>query len=242
MTCQSCRTFDPHCATCSPDFSRKCVTCDSGYYPSNGICVACSTTCQQNKCNTANGMCMLCIDNYVVTSPISTNCIMCSARNKDCVTCATNFTQKCVKCKNGKFASNGKCIDCESTCGGTCDGVSGYCTGCTATYVPSNTNLSMCILCQAFDSNCESCVTGERKCTKCSTPNMYPDDTSHMCVSCSTTCGGSCDAINGICTTCQDNYVFQSTKSRVCEQCSTFDTHCNKCSSAFERRCVMCNT
>ncbi|ELP90256.1 hypothetical protein EIN_339370 [Entamoeba invadens IP1] len=241
LTCQSCRTFDSHCATCSPDFSRKCVTCDSGYYPSNGICVACSTMCQQKKCNISNGMCTLCIDNYVVTSPFSTNCIMCSAWNKDCVTCATNFTQKCVKCKNGKFASNGKCQDCDSTCGGACDGVSGHCTGCTATYVPSNTNLSVCISCQVFDMNCESCVTDERKCIKCSTPNMYPDDTSRTCVSCSTTCGGSCDATNGICTTCQDNFVFQSTKSRVCEQCSTFDAHCAKCSSAFDRKCVMCN-
>ncbi|ELP85515.1 protein serine/threonine kinase, putative [Entamoeba invadens IP1] len=108
--------------------------------------------------------------------------------------------------------------------------------------VPTNPPSTTCILCQAFDVNCESCVTGERKCAKCSTPNMYPDDISHICVSCSTTCGGSCDATNGICTTCQDNYVFQSTRSRVCESCSIFDAHCAKCSSAFDRKCVMCNT
>ncbi|ELP85491.1 hypothetical protein EIN_040850 [Entamoeba invadens IP1] len=208
--CEVCKNFDSHCATCAYNGVSSCLICSMGYYPLSGTCVACSATCQQNECNAANGQCTKCIDNYVVTSPISTNCNSCSVYDQNCVTCATDSTRKCVSCKPNyyiKTSGNYKCQSCSSTCGGACNGSNGICTTCSSGMVPTDPFSTTCITCQAFDVNCESCVTGERKCTKCSTPNMYPNDTSHICVSCSSTCGGSCDATNGICTACQDNYV-----------------------------------
>ncbi|ELP88916.1 hypothetical protein EIN_356990, partial [Entamoeba invadens IP1] len=238
--CVFCKTFDNKCVTCQNGGNRICVTCTAGYYPGSlGQCISCDATCKANTCDTKNGLCTKCIQNYVVTSPTSKTCQKCSDFDSKCITCATDFTRKCIECSTNYHPVNGKCVVCDSSCGGSCSGVTGYCTGCASNYVPTLLDSSKCEPCSTFDENCTTCAAGERRCLTCKT-TKYPDDRTKICKKCSWTCDNNCDVTTGMCTSCVSNYVFENPKSKVCVPCKTFDVYCNTCSSDKERICIIC--
>ncbi|ELP87473.1 protein serine/threonine kinase, putative [Entamoeba invadens IP1] len=244
LYCDNCKTFDINCKTCSHDFSRKCTTCEMGYYPNDNFkCQKCDSSCE-NKCNTETGYCKSCSNNFVMYNPPSQRCESCSSFDFHCKTCMSDSSRKCSECNSNyypKTTGDYKCQTCSPTCGGKCDGVSGQCTGCSMNYVFSNTDKMTCDTCSSFDSNCVTCATNySRMCTKCTTAK-YPDETSHTCIDCSTTCNNKCNTSNGMCEGCQYNFVFTEPKSNVCVSCISFDTNCFTCSPDFSRKCIQCN-
>ncbi|ELP94573.1 protein serine/threonine kinase, putative [Entamoeba invadens IP1] len=240
--CMFCKTFDNKCETCQNGGNRSCVTCTAGYYPgTTGQCISCDTTCQTNTCNTNNGLCTKCVQNYVVTSPTSKTCQRCSDFDSKCKTCATDFTRKCIECNTNYHPVNGRCVVCDSSCGGSCNGVTGVCTGCASNYVPTLLDPSKCEQCSTFDENCTTCAAGERQCSVCKS-SKYPDEITGVCKNCSWTCNNNCDPSTGICTSCVLNYVFENPKSKVCIPCQIFDANCITCSSEKQRSCTICES
>ncbi|ELP92028.1 protein serine/threonine kinase, putative [Entamoeba invadens IP1] len=243
--CESCQTFDPNCKECVAGGERKCSTCNVNYYPdkTSGMCVLCDNTCVEGGCDPSSGICNTCKENYVFKNPKQIECESCTSFEQHCSTCSPDFSRKCVICSAGYYVdtSNNKCKQCDSTCGGKCDGVSGYCTGCSTGYVPTEPTSLICESCTSFDIKCSICLSGfERKCFTCKT-GKYPDEITYKCKDCDETCGTLCDVSNGLCKQCKTNYVVTEPISKVCISCRSFDSHCTTCASDFTRKCVTCD-
>ncbi|ELP90204.1 hypothetical protein EIN_501300 [Entamoeba invadens IP1] len=244
VTCQTCSSFDSNCVECST-ISRKCTKCTSGMYPSTTspfTCVSCDSTCS-NGCNTQTGYCETCSSQYTpaITQP-SKFCSSCNSIDPNCNTCSST-ERKCLSCASPYFVGNSgaNCVQCDSSCS-SCD-ANGYCTSCASNYVMYDTQNTKCKSCTDFDSNCETCPGGnEKKCTTCKTTNTYPSLDTGKCISCSTTCGGSCNQTDGHCTSCESGLVFTSPPSIVCEVCKNFDSHCVTCADNGVRSCLMCSS
>ncbi|ELP87958.1 protein serine/threonine kinase, putative [Entamoeba invadens IP1] len=244
-TCQSCTSFDSNCSTCSLDYSRKCLICKTGYYPgSDGVCKLCDTSCQ-GKCSTTTGICSSCNAGFVVTNPVSAKCITCTTFDSNCITCASDYSQKCVKCNINHYpdSTNGyKCRECDSSCSGLCNTENGKCFTCPSSYTPTNPVSSTCTLCSDFDSNCQKCSTIERKCVECK-PNMYPYSTTSekKCISCDSSCNGQCNVTTGECLACTSNCVYNPTNTSKCVSCDVLHSNCVICSSTFKNeKCITC--
>ena len=112
-----------NCTICSS--SGSCTQCKSGYYLSNGSCVAeksCGANC--SVCDKTTGKCTTCESKY---SLINGTCLRPSMRCLDlnCSDCDTS-TGTCKACKSGYWLNGGKCESCplHASCP---DGVSFYC-------------------------------------------------------------------------------------------------------------------
>ncbi|ELP85999.1 protein kinase domain containing protein, partial [Entamoeba invadens IP1] len=244
QSCILCKNFDINCKTCSPDFMRKCIECNTNYYPTkqnNGdvICVKCDGTCG-GLCSTTTGFCRQCADEYIPTNPISFHCESCSNLNVNCSQCIKD-ERKCKTCKSNMYPNlNGVCIDCDKSCNLVCDTTNGNCINCLSNYVHNTANLSTCIPCITFDKNCLVCSTDySPKCIQCN--NFYYPNTMGICIPCGSGCL-QCDTKNGQCIVCELNYVFNDKTGITCESCNTFDINCSNCSSSFERMCIKCTT
>ncbi|ELP91623.1 protein serine/threonine kinase, putative [Entamoeba invadens IP1] len=242
LVCESCKSFDQHCTTCSPTFERKCVTCDTGYYPgSNGTCVVCDSTCA-NSCDGSTGYCLSCVTGFVLSASPSQHCITCEQFDTYCAECPGGAERKCSVCKAGyypKTSGDYMCQSCDATCGGKCDTTTGMCAGCTSGYVPTSPITNKCVTCRTFDTNCVECETDKRKCINCQS-GMYPNTVSHACVDCDASCNGQCNTSTGVCTGCTTNHVFTDPPGKVCVACKSFDTNCITCLPDFSRKCKVC--
>ncbi|ELP91613.1 protein serine/threonine kinase, putative, partial [Entamoeba invadens IP1] len=242
LVCESCKSFDQHCTTCSPTYERRCVTCDTGYYPgSNGTCVLCDSTCA-NSCDGSTGYCLSCVTGFVLSASPSQRCITCEQFDTYCAECPGGAERKCSVCKAGyypKTSGDYKCQSCDATCGGKCDTTTGVCAGCTSGYVPTLPITNKCVTCNTFDTNCSKCVGDKRECAMCDN-GMYPNTVSHICVDCDASCNGQCNTSTGVCTGCTTNNVFTDPPGKVCVACNSFDTNCITCSPDFSRKCKVC--
>ncbi|ELP90338.1 hypothetical protein EIN_190680, partial [Entamoeba invadens IP1] len=244
LVCDKCSTYDANCLTCDSSYQRKCVTCKtSGMYPDESTkkCKSCSTTCNGN-CDQTSGICTACMTNYVFEETKSKVCVTCKTFDSNCKTCKSDYTRKCVDCENGDYPNSaGVCVPCNNGNCTTCNSATGICTSCVSNYVFTNPPSTTCVACKDFDSNCEICSTdNSRTCISCKA-NMYPDAT-YTCKSCDTSCGGSCNTTNGICTSCSTQSVFTEPKSTKCISCSVFDTSCVSCNNSPNRICSTCST
>ncbi|ELP89915.1 protein serine/threonine kinase, putative [Entamoeba invadens IP1] len=244
LQCQSCSVFDPHCKICATDFSRKCVECMNGYYPNlSGQCVLCDSSCT-DRCSTTTGICTSCVSGYVLYETSNIKCQNCTDFDSNCLTCSLTSQRKCDVCKSNFFPKtigDYRCQSCDISCGGKCDGETGYCTGCLNNYVFSSSNKSICEKCDSFDINCATCnINNQRECTSCNSYSYYPDPHLKTCRLCDTSCTGNCGNTDGYCRGCNFNYVFTQPRGNTCVSCKTFDMNCKICSSDFTRKCSEC--
>ncbi|ELP89083.1 protein serine/threonine kinase, putative [Entamoeba invadens IP1] len=244
--CMTCKSFDSNCKTCSSTFERKCVQCESGYYPtSNGLCTHCSTNC--SSCNPTTGICELCNSNYVFEDPKSVNCTSCSDFDKNCKTCDSASNRKCSICTSNYFKTTSgdfKCRKCDDSCGGSCDGATGYCTSCLSNFVFNAQNRSKCDPCYVAIANCSACALDHSRICKTCSYGSYPSPIDGLsCVLCDQTCQATyCDTTNGTCIRCKSDYVYKNPHTYSCELCSVFDPNCLVCSSVSQRKCYECKT
>ncbi|ELP83904.1 protein serine/threonine kinase, putative [Entamoeba invadens IP1] len=238
-SCVSCNTFDPNCLKCNSNFNRRCSVCKTSYYPnSNGICILCSLNC--TYCNQSNGICTQCKQNYVFKTTNSAECVYCKDFDANCKSCFINSDRLCYECESGYYPGINKiCTKCDDTCGGKCNAMTGYCTGCNTGYVPINSVSLTCQSCSTFDSNCLECTTDFKQICKTCSSGKYPSS-SGTCQECDKSCGGQCNGTTGICTGCLDNYVFYDDKTVTCQSCSLFYNKCLKCATDYSRKCIEC--
>ncbi|ELP88767.1 hypothetical protein EIN_450030, partial [Entamoeba invadens IP1] len=240
LSCEACNTAFSDCQKCSQTI-RKCESCVDGKYPSTSSpfnCILCDTSCE-NNCNTTNGKCIKCKENYVFKLNDEMKCESCFSFDQNCLKCSEDFERKCITCSNGYYLSGGKCVRCDSSCNFQCDKITGNCLNCSSGYVPSNPISKTCQSCTSFDANCQTCSTQfERKCLICE--SSFYTSANGSCVKCDVTCNGECDGSSGNCTNCQVGYVFMEPKSVKCELCKTFDSNCRECKDYGERKCKTC--
>ncbi|ELP89099.1 hypothetical protein EIN_099610, partial [Entamoeba invadens IP1] len=241
-SCIACNQYYPKCISCSQDVSSKCTECEYGFYPnSTGYCVECDLFCNK-KCNSSTGYCDSCLTNNVFTEPKSFICETCNQFDVNCAICSSTFERKCEMCNTGMFkiqyGNEVICKSCDLTCNHQCNSDDGHCLECLENYIFSEANLLQCESCNDFDNNCERCASDySRKCVECKNGYYLVDG---KCVQCDSTCGGSCDMMNGYCTSCRSNMVFSTTNKSVCILCDAFDANCLKCSESGERKCITC--
>ena len=148
------------CKMCSDD-GETCLQCDeSSRFPVNGKCRT-KVYCKRNR-----------VDGLGADEPE----VSCSCGIKDCFRCliegGQNGNIQCLRCKNGKYLSNGVCVEGTNCAADTVpSGAGSYGRSCAAPYScrkgRSSTDNKPC-KCEA-PSRCFSCAWGEagHACTKC---------------------------------------------------------------------------
>ncbi|XP_055951488.1 extracellular matrix organizing protein FRAS1-like [Argiope bruennichi] len=172
---QICQECHPSCATCERSGATSCVTCWSGsylthlgtceaqchqgYFPSKGVCQACSINC--HHCVSATeclqckrdlvlqfGECLpLCSDQHYIDG-VSRQCTECS---KECNTCRGPSASDCTSCLPGKFFQDGSCVQ-----------------NCSDGFFEKG------IKCEPCDLKCKTCSSSSR-CTSCDFPLLLRD-------------------------------------------------------------------
>ncbi|ELP95367.1 protein serine/threonine kinase, putative [Entamoeba invadens IP1] len=177
--CQKC---DETCQTCDKT-SSKCVTCHSGYYLKNNVCLevtgckdvlSSGTGCAScfdgsyrsgleclpciSSCSScqSKSMCYTCKEDYYMTID---NLCQLKSSIEGCLNNATSFG--CSKCQDGYYTYRKRdCKKCEESCL-TCDNKIG-CTSCPTNFVLDGQN------CTSMD-NITNCIeTQNSMCSKCS--------------------------------------------------------------------------
>jgi proprotein convertase subtilisin/kexin type 5 len=146
--CITCIGSNLNCLSCVAGSNRgpwPYCACDDGYYDNTATCELCD--------NTVCGTC--------VTDAIT--CVI--PCNNDCKTC--DITGICISCDDGKYLSNGECLDCSHPC-----------TKCITT-----------------DLTCTECVAGTNRGTfpNCHCDDGYYDNVlTLLCKKCDETICGTC--------------------------------------------------
>ncbi|ELP92314.1 protein serine/threonine kinase, putative [Entamoeba invadens IP1] len=235
--CEECTEFDLNCITCATDASRNCILCNTGYYPVNNNntkkCQMCDITCG-GYCNTENGICTGCLENYIFISNTSKTCQSCNSFDKNCNTCSPLFEKKCVKCgigyyveENGScsqcFSINGNCLKCSQTekkCQQCKDpfhiNLEGKCVECDeGEYKISEYECSNCFKSVPNCKKCTSLSVGKTRCVECFEP--YTTDDNGNCVSC-----GESKYYNNKTLNCEQNNVtcFRQISKEKCLKCN----------------------
>ncbi|ELP90596.1 serine-threonine protein kinase, putative [Entamoeba invadens IP1] len=199
VTCKP--TPQPHCAF---SVKSRCITCESGYYVSFGICVKCSVAC--SECIDSSIRCLKCGPEY-------------SFNNGDCVSLSVIFEEctgyyaqvgpntLCSSCSIYYYLDNGVCTRCTPSCR-VCEGVShcvtcnefnfvnetGECearsdlTNCFKTDIEGCQECSKgyyllgkrCQYCDVLDNHCQVCNVSSGRCERCETHGYVLSDT-HDC-------------------------------------------------------------
>ncbi|ELP91541.1 hypothetical protein EIN_452320, partial [Entamoeba invadens IP1] len=206
--CVACKSFDQNCKVCSSDYNRKCVECESGFYPNeSGGCVFCNTTITNCKsCNSKENKCLSCQDPYYLF-------------NQTCLSCASgsykNTETSCEKCYIG-------IPNCQ-TCSTKTVGIP-VCTACYSPY--------------AFDSQtgvCESCGANTfynattKKCEN-NGGGCLTSSNQEQCLSCS----DGYYLSNNKCVSAT-NCVFKSTLSKISCDCSDQISVGSDCQSTLSK-------
>ena len=154
----------------------SCVSCASGYYLSQGACLACHMSC--STCTDAS-LCLTCKTAYF--NGTNTHFSLCQACSLGCQTCTSVIA--CTACVSGYYSSAASCTACSTNCA-TC--TASICSACiTGTVLITNacyecTNIPMqgsvgCLTCQASSTRvlCTSCSAG-----------YYLDAATSACLTC----------------------------------------------------------
>jgi proprotein convertase subtilisin/kexin type 5 len=142
LTLQSvCVNCPSNCLTCSIANSSMCLTCNSGYYLSNG---ACGISCVLPLYLSWNGLCSTC----------QTQCLTCSTYSYNCTSCSALLNLYLYKfqclgaCPSGTYPASNICVVCPTNCS-VCSSA-GYCSICTlpsALYVLNGSSSSCVATC-----------------------------------------------------------------------------------------------
>lgn len=112
-TVTTCATYGTSCITCNV---AGCVTCSTGFFPTNngGPCATCSTVVPNClTCVAPSGVtsCSTCMTGYDVSSG---SCVLAPCVQPNCATCTSNVVHACTKCNIGYCMSNGICGTCPT--------------------------------------------------------------------------------------------------------------------------------
>ncbi|EMS13306.1 serine/threonine kinase, putative, partial [Entamoeba histolytica HM-3:IMSS] len=217
LSCKNCSSYFEHCLECS-QVSYKCVNCDVGYVPVNGIC----TPCQEgiSECvKPTNGQCP------IGTSPYKGFCYDCKKKLNNCDLCSQT-EWKCHTCQKGLLNKDGICSTCDITNCVTCSTTEYKCDQCIDEYVPLG---KKCLTC-GNDPNCYKC-NNDMTCSYCKLGyNLYEG----TCTPCSDTNAGCVSPIKeGKCK--YNNFLYQN----YCYECSKYKPNCLVCSNSSPN-CLVC--
>ncbi|CAG9329958.1 unnamed protein product [Blepharisma stoltei] len=219
--CTDSQVYDPT--------TKTCVSCPTGKYASDGVCSPCQSTClacsSSSECTqcyqgmdlSSNGACE-CTGTNEVFDPTSKTCqASCSDPSK----VYDPLTKSCDNCPNGKYASDGVCLPCQSNCL-TCTNNNG-CTECYSgmTLLSNNTcvcsdsekifdpSAKSCKDCSDTQNGCEnnSCAEG---CILCASPEVCE------------TCYDSENMVNnnGVCSCAKPNQKFSVSEKKCVDSSS----------------------
>ncbi|GFS77940.1 extracellular matrix protein FRAS1 [Nephila pilipes] len=250
--CQECHLS---CATCERNGATSCVTCwngsflthlgtcetqcRQGYFPSNGVCQACSTNC--HHCVSAKeclqckgdlvlqfGECLpLCSDQHYVDG-VSRQCTECSW---ECNTCRGPSATDCTSCMVGKFFQDGSCVkNCSDGFfekGNVCEPCDLKCTTCSS--------LNKCTSC-----NFPLLLNGKECVDDCGT-GQYADYETLKCKSCSPGCA-FCLSFDE-CGLCKHGYqLHNSSCFKLCPENYFEDSIFRLCKRSFGTPSLMINS
>ena len=103
-SCLACPSYCPNCQD-----PLNCLSCNNGYYLSNGTCKECTTqycfNCDAGKSN----ICTVCMNGYYLSK---SHCKSCPV---NCDICDNGTS--CMSCSDGYFlSSDGVCTSCLKNC------------------------------------------------------------------------------------------------------------------------------
>ncbi|KAL4506331.1 hypothetical protein ABPG73_017065 [Tetrahymena malaccensis] len=235
---------NPSCKTCLPESPNSCLTCKSGYYQMENMCIKCEPPC--STCEIQSTNCLSCIKNYVYDEVTRTCSPQCYPTCSFCTSPNSNFS--CTKCKDGYYLSAfNQCLPCSPPCL-TCSINANKCLSCIDTYKFDSLFKICMIIC---DSTCATC-TQPLKSTSCSSCDDQHVLINNQCLPCQQPCA-SCSITTTNCTSCQKNYTLNpqtnQCKSLCHQSCKTClypysDTSCSSCNEGYylnnNNQCLQC--
>ena len=218
------------CKTCeSPNQPTKCLSCITGKFLQNNLCVdSCDAgSFGDPQTNTCGSSCSL-VNYYPETSSK-----LCKPCDSSCKSCSGSGSKACTACEAPKYLLQGECVtSCEkglfpdsvsrtcSLCHISCAQCSGplstNCISCSnQSFLYNNECLSACPLASLLPYGDIFTRTCESKCAK----GKYPDEAEKLCRLCDSKCSECVGAGSSNCLAC--NAVFLITKkiSLCSEKC-----------------------
>jgi hypothetical protein len=245
--CVNAQSISPFCSTFN---GLLCSTCQTGYFPVNGICTLGNPLCATYN---SNGECLSCSTGTLVGNlclvytacsdlDLNGNCLSCSAGNTpwgtQCVTqaslypfCSTFGTSnRCTACVSGAFLANGVCLARNPFCK-TSD-ATGKCLSC---YTGATLSSPLCLV---IASNCATQLGNQ--CISCTSGYTI---ISGICVSLASL-SYACSSFNGSnCVGCLNGYYLNS---GICIQanpvCLTYDMTTGACTSCYNGLSIFGNS
>ncbi|XP_027744997.1 extracellular matrix protein FRAS1 [Empidonax traillii] len=249
--CVSCSQAPDHCDACQDSRKRlqsgRCVeTCELGFYPHGGTCLACNETCSActngfecSSCRASllmkNGQCVpSCGKGYFQDR------LLCTACHESCSSCWGPAESNCLSCKDASLVL--KAGLCLASCGQGFYPKEGICTACG----------HFCEKCSSDPAGCVSCAAGkllhEGKCLlEC--PDGYFPGSTGRCRACHASCFTCEGPLATHCTSCSfplalhQGHCLQGCGEgfyqhhNVCKGCHP---SCRACSGAGPARCLQC--
>ena len=161
--CMAC-TNGSNCAVCSTTNASSCLTCFSGYFLNNNVCVKCTFPCTScaslsaTQCSScAIGYTLLANNTCTKTSSLSSSfgTITENCANSQLTTSGTSSILSCKLCKQGYSLTSSGCVPCVEGCKVCNPNYLTKCSQCMTGYFLNSTNL-----CQACNyTHCAFCLT-----------------------------------------------------------------------------------
>ena len=163
----SCSSRVTYCNNCLGELggSLQCVSCSSGRYPENNMCVRCNDNCKSGAwpyCNSTSGNCLYGCNDHWFGDKCDSQCNV-----SKCVLCPSNHNM-CEECSEGHYLeSSTACVSCPKDCLSNmkCNKNNGSCEdGCVNGKSGIKCNLtcsSGCLQCDQYNVNdCTKCKNG----------------------------------------------------------------------------------
>ncbi|BFU23647.1 protein kinase domain containing protein [Entamoeba histolytica] len=189
-TTSTCRTCKEECTSCIS--LSQCNSCKSGYYSINGDCILSAGNCDRfivgntQSCleckegyyRNSSLMCDVCPEGCRCVNPdFCTSCFSGYFKTPDMLWCesttslthCTNITTEgCIKCEEGTYLSNGRCIKCGTGCKTCKTSGDNSCTSCKEGFIRSSERKMFSCTYYTNVSNClkeenEHCVLCSRR-------------------------------------------------------------------------------
>ena len=196
--CES-KTAVDHCIEVNK--TGTCIKCENTYYLSKGLCLQCSSNCNDNLCEDNTGKCYSCSNINTYGTYCEQYCSKFCQQNGTGYICDRESGSCFFGCVSTGHFVDDKCKNCEQ-------GFYPIDYGCN---LECSDNCENKLLCKENDGSCETCKVGYWgiQCTE----------------NCDETCKKrECQKEDGVCNDCIDGYYKKNDK---CEKCPP---NCNTCS------------